>query len=90
MASERSLSYNWDRPRSISQTSLTRPDPDSLKVREAKNWPTAELSPNQREMRQTSQSGGSVIPRGQKAANAGLEPGTPVRVKEFEEDRFGQ
>ena len=59
-----------------------------LKVREAKKGASAQLSPGQREMQDTSSKGGTVVPRGAKARKAGLPPGQPVRVDEFEEDRY--
>jgi hypothetical protein len=73
--------------------SRTRPDlltekPDgSLKVREAKNGPSAELTPGQRQLKDTIESSGKVIPRGKNAEKAGLAPGRPIRIKTFEEDR---
>jgi hypothetical protein len=72
----------------------TRPDTltdtpaGDLKVREAKNGPTARLSEGQAELRDVIATGGTVIPRGRRAAQAGLTPGQPVSVKHFEEDHY--
>ena len=60
----------------------------NLKVRESKNGPSARLSPGQKEMKETTEKGGEVIPRGKKAEKAGLTPGKPTRIEEFEEDRY--
>ena len=54
---------------------------------ESKNGPNARLTPNQRELRDTLDSGGTVTPRGRRAEEAGLEPGAPVGGN-FREDRF--
>jgi hypothetical protein len=39
-------------------------------------------------MKETTEKGGEVIPRGKKAEKAGLTPGKPTRIEEFEEDRY--
>ena len=67
---------------------VTETKTGDLKVREAKKGDTAKMSPGQKEMKNTVDSGGTVEPRGQKAKDAGLEPRKPVKIKEFEEDRF--
>jgi hypothetical protein len=40
-----------------------------------------------KEMQEAARHGSSVIPRGNKAREAGLPPGQRLRVGEFEEDR---
>ncbi len=67
---------------------LTETEQGELKVREAKNGPTAKLTPGQTELKQTTQSGGSVIPRGANAKAAGLEPGKPTQIPHFETDKY--
>jgi hypothetical protein len=67
---------------------LTETKEGQLKVREAKNGPTAKLTPGQTELKQTTQSGGSVIPRGANAKAAGLEPGRPTQIPHFETDKY--
>jgi len=67
---------------------VTQTPDDQLKVREAKQGESAKLSPGQKEMKDTVNDGGTVIPRGQRAKDAGFVPGTPVRINNFEEDRF--
>jgi RHS repeat-associated protein len=67
---------------------LTETKQGKLKVREAKNGPTADLTPGQKELKQTSETGGSVIPRGQRAEAAGLKPGVPVKIPHFETDKY--
>ncbi len=54
---------------------------------ESKNGPTARLSKNQAELKDTIESGGSVIPRGKNAQNAGFETGKPTKIDDFQEDR---
>jgi RHS repeat-associated protein len=72
----------------------TRPDlvtdtpASELKVREAKNGPSARLTPGQTELKKTIDKGGPLIPRGANAQKAGLKPGEPVTIKHFEEDRY--
>jgi hypothetical protein len=67
---------------------VTRIEQEQLKVREAKEGPTARLTEGQKEMQGAAAQGKAVIPRGKKAKQAGLTPGQPVKIKEFEEDRF--
>jgi hypothetical protein len=68
--------------------SLTETSDQALKIREAKNGPNARLTERQREMQDVVQTGGTVIPRGQKAADAGLSVGVPTRIDEYEVDWF--
>ena len=60
---------------------------EGLKVREAKQGPTAKLTEPQKQMQEAAQRGEPVIPRGKKARDAGLPPGDELRVGEFKEDR---
>lgn len=76
-------SGKWPRP-----DNLTEAPGGGLKVREAKNGPSARLTPNQEELQEVIASGGSVTPRGRRARQAGLTPGVPVTIPTFEEDRF--
>jgi hypothetical protein len=73
----------------------TRPDTftdtpagGGLKVCEAKNGPTARLTPGQEELQDLVGAGGTVIPRGRRSADAGLTPGVPINIRHYEEDRF--
>jgi hypothetical protein len=59
-----------------------------LKVREAKEGPSARLTPRQQQMQQAVAQGQAVVPRGENARQAGLPPGQPIVVKHFEEDRY--
>ena len=47
----------------------------------------AQLSPGQRVVKADVDAGRSVTPRGQNAANAGLEPGRPVKMTSYDEKR---
>ena len=67
---------------------VTEPSGGGIKIREAKNGPTAALTPAQTEMQQIAKQGGTVIPRGARAAGAGFTPGVPVKINAFEEDRW--
>jgi hypothetical protein len=67
---------------------LTETDQGNLKAREAKFGPTAKLTEGQLELQKVINAGGTVIPRGDNAEQAGLTPGVPVRIQQFEEDRF--
>lgn len=66
---------------------VTEADDGTRTFIESKNGPNARLTPNQRELRDTLNSGGNVTPRGGRAEQAGLTPGQPVGGK-FREDRF--
>jgi hypothetical protein len=48
---------------------------------------SARLTPGQKELKETIERGEPVIPRGN-AEKAGLTRGEPVKIQEFEEDRF--
>ncbi|MBC2653214.1 hypothetical protein [Novosphingobium aerophilum] len=50
-------------------------------VVESKNGPGARLSPGQRAVRDDIRAGRPVIPRGQNAKDAGLQPGVPTKMK---------
>ena len=67
---------------------LTEMQTSSLKIREAKNGPTATLSEGQKELRQVIQNGGVVIPRGARVKEADLKVGEPLRIENFELDRY--
>jgi RHS repeat-associated protein len=56
-------------------------------VIESKNGPNAKLTDNQKEMQQTSTSGGTVTPRGKNAAAAGLTPGKPIPAPQYQVDQ---
>jgi len=67
---------------------LTETKGPSLKVREAKHGLGAKLTPGQTELQHAVESGDSVIPRGLRAQQAGLEPGKPTKIQQFEVDKF--
>lgn len=66
---------------------LTKKPDGSLEFVESKNGPSARLTKNQKELKATLDSGGSVTPRGKRAVEAGLTPGKPVGGS-FRLDRF--
>jgi hypothetical protein len=67
---------------------LTETPGGQVKVREAKHGPGAHLTPGQRELQGVIEQGGTVIPRGGRARQAGLIPGQPTQLDLFEEDRY--
>mgnify|MGYP001545809816 CR=1 FL=1 len=58
-----------------------------LKIVESKNGPNAKLTPRQTEAQITVEQGQSLIPRGDNAKAAGLTPGQPVQIKEYQVDK---
>jgi hypothetical protein len=58
-----------------------------LNIVESKNGPSARLTPRQTEAQQAVQQGQSLIPRGGNAQAAGLTPGSPVKVNQYQVDQ---
>jgi len=67
---------------------LTETPKNELKVREAKNGESAKMTRGQRELEDTVEKGGSVIPRGKNAEKAGLKPGELIKIDKFELDKY--
>lgn len=65
---------------------LTKTPDGKLKIRESKFGPSARLSEKQKSMQSAVELGQPVIPRGQNAKDAGLEPGLPTIIDFFEVD----
>jgi len=55
----------------------------NLDIVEAKNGPSAKLTPRQTEAQEAVQQGQSLTPRGANAQAAGLAPGKPVKINEY-------
>ena len=66
---------------------LTETAEGALKTRESKNGPGAKLTSGQTELKQVIQNGGTVVPVGARAKQAGLEAGKQTHINHFEEDR---
>ena len=55
-----------------------------LNIVESKNGPNARLTPRQTQAQQAVQQGQQLIPRGGNAQAAGLTPGTPVNINQYQ------
>lgn len=58
-----------------------------MNIVESKNGPTAQLTSRQTEAQQAVQQGQSLIPRGGNAQAAGLTPGIPVKINQYQVDK---
>lgn len=67
---------------------VTKTKSGKIKVYESKKGPTARQSKPQKEMQKVVKSGGSVIPKGKNAKKAGFEPKKPMKVDEYQLDRW--
>jgi hypothetical protein len=56
----------------------------NLNIVESKNGPGARLTTRQTQAQQAVQQGQPLVPRGGNAQAAGLKPGTPVKVNQYQ------